>query len=69
MCLPQVVRCIILMKCNSVVSLEFMRTQYEPNMPETHRKYLNSVPAQQQFPASRCAMGDERMRIISLLGE
>ena len=26
----------ILMKCNSVASLEFMRTQYEPNMPETY---------------------------------
>jgi len=49
----------ILMKCNSVALLEFMHTQYEPNMPETHRKYLNSVPAQQQFPASRCAMGDD----------
>ena len=28
-------------------------------MPVAHRKYLNSVPAEQQFPAIRCAMGDD----------
>jgi hypothetical protein len=50
----------ILVKCNSVGALQFLRNKYLQQMKPAHVAYLETVPANQQFPAARCAKLDNR---------
>ncbi len=50
----------ILVKCNSVGSIRFQRSKYLGMMKPAHVAYLESLPANQQFPAARCTKLDNR---------
>ncbi len=44
----------ILVKCNSVGTIRFLRSNYLGLMKPAHVAYLESLPANQQFPAACC---------------
>jgi hypothetical protein len=47
-----------LSSCNSVAHLEQVKATYYEEMHPTDRHYLTKLPDQVQYPAARCAMGD-----------
>jgi hypothetical protein len=49
----------ILMKCNNVSSIEYLRNKYTADMHPSHLHYLQSIDDKQQYPAARCAMSDD----------
>ena len=48
----------LLASCNSVKQLENNKTKYYNKMHPTNLHYLTKLPDRSQYPAARCAMGD-----------
>ncbi len=48
----------LLSSCNSVKQLENNKTKYYDKMHPTNLHYLTKLPDRSQYPAVRCAMGD-----------
>jgi hypothetical protein len=44
----------LLMKSNTLSSINFLRSKYESDMSESHVRYLRGIPDEQQYPAARC---------------
>ncbi len=42
----------ILVKCNSVGAIQFLQSKYLEKMKPAHVAYLETIPANQQFPAA-----------------
>ena len=49
----------ILSGCHSVAQLEAAKAKYYPDMHPTSLKYLTKLDDKHQYPAARCAMGDD----------
>jgi len=49
----------LLMRCSSHTVLEGLKVEHAMNMDDKALRYLNKVNDHEQYPASRCAMGDE----------
>lgn len=47
-----------LVNCGSMESLNYMRDKYGKNLTASQLKYLNSPTDESQYPAARCAMGE-----------
>lgn len=47
-----------LVNCGSMESLNYMRDKYAKELTANQLKYLNSPTDQSQYPAARCAMGE-----------
>ena len=47
-----------LVNCGSVQSLNYMRDKYRTQLTANQLKYLNASSDESQYPAARCAMGD-----------
>jgi hypothetical protein len=48
----------LLSSCNSVKQFENNKTKYYNKMHPTNLHYLTKLPDWSQYPAARCAMGD-----------
>jgi hypothetical protein len=59
----------ILVKCNSVGVIRFLRSKYLGMMKPAHVAYLKSLPANQQFPAARCNKLHDNMPDIYMYGK
>jgi hypothetical protein len=49
----------LLMKCSSHTVLEGLKVEHAMNMDDKALRYLNTVNDHEQYPASRCAMGED----------
>ena len=49
----------LLMRCSSHTVLEGLKVEHAMNMDDKALRYLNKVNDHEQYPASRCAMGDD----------
>jgi hypothetical protein len=48
----------LLSSCNSVKQIENNKTKYYNKMHSTNIHYLTKLPDRSQYPAARCAMGN-----------
>lgn len=46
------------MNCGSLASLNYMRDKYQTHLSASQLKYLNAPTDESQYPAARCAMGE-----------
>ena len=44
------------MNCKNITENQELREKHYPNMKESDKAYLGSLPDEQQYPAARCAM-------------
>jgi hypothetical protein len=59
----------ILVNCNSVGAIQFLRSKYLGMMKPAHVAYLETIPANQQFPAARCNKLHGNMPDIYMYGK
>ena len=48
-----------LMKCRSIATIEHYKQEHFKNMKPKDIAYLNSLTDESQYPAARCAMGEQ----------